>query len=152
MSTDPSTEAAAAPQPAPARPRRTKKTKPVLPPEEVERRSRAGARSRRKGQAAERELVHKFRAVMPGADVRRGLQSRGGGAEVPDVDCPVFHIESKHGKQPNVRAALAQAVRDARKDKIAVAVIRDDRKEPFVALQLEDFLEFVREWWERRDR
>ena len=28
-------------------------------------------------------------------------------------------------------------------------VIKDDRKKPFVTMQLEDFLDFVNEWWER---
>ena len=107
-----------------------------------------GVLSRRKGAGYERELVHRFREAMPGADIKRGLQYRDG-AEVPDVDCPVFHVEAKRGKKPNVRAALAQADRDCRQGKIPVAVIRDDRQEAFVALPLNDFLDFVKEWWER---
>ena len=111
----------------------------------------SGQRSRRKGAQFERELVWRFREVMPGAEVRRGLQSRGG-EEVADVDCPVFWVEAKRGKLPNVRAALRQAEADAPKGRIPVAVIRDDRAAPFVALSLEDFLEFVREWWEGRQQ
>ena len=110
-----------------------------------------GALSRRKGRRYEQELVHLFREAMPGAEVRRGLQSRGG-EEVPDVDCPVFWLEAKRGKKPNVRAALAQAAGAAPQGRIPLAVIRDDREEAFVALSLEDFLEFVREWWEGRNR
>ena len=105
-----------------------------------------GALSRRKGLRYERELVHLFREAMPGAEVRRGLQSRGG-EEVPDVDCPVFWIESKRGKKPNVRAALRQAEAAAPQGRIPLAVIRDDRAEAFVALSLEDFLEFISQWW-----
>ena len=110
-----------------------------------------GALSRRKGRRYEQELVHLFREAMPGAEVRRGLQSRGG-EEVPDVDCPVFWLESKRGRKPNVRAALRQAEAAAPQGRIPLAVIRDDRQEAFVALSLEDFLEFVREWWEGRSR
>ena len=110
-----------------------------------------GALSRRKGADWERALVHLFREAMPGAEVRRGLQSRGG-EEVPDVDCPVFWLESKRGKKPNVRAALRQALGTAPQGRIPLAVIRDDRQEAFVALSLEDFLELVREWWEGRNR
>jgi len=106
-----------------------------------------GAMSRRKGATFERELVWRFREVMPGAEVKRGLQSRSG-EEVADVDCPVFWIEAKRGRKPNVRAALKQAEASAPKGRIPVAVIRDDRAAPFVALSLEDFLELVREWWE----
>lgn len=110
-----------------------------------------GALSRRKGAAWERELVRRFREVMPGAEVRRGLQSRSG-EEVPDVDCPVFWPEAKRGRQPNVRAAPRQAEASAPKGRIPLAVIRDDRAEPFVVLGLDDFLELVAEWWEARRR
>ncbi|ACY13270.1 hypothetical protein [Haliangium ochraceum] len=110
-----------------------------------------GAMSRRKGADYERALVRRFREVMPGADVRRGLQSRSG-SEVADVECPVFWIESKRGRKPNVRGALKQAQAAAPKGRIPVAVIRDDRAEAFAALPLEDFLELVREWWEGRQR
>jgi hypothetical protein len=108
-----------------------------------------GALSRRKGAAYERELANMFRAVMPGADIRRGIQYRSG-EEAPDVDCPVFWIEAKRGKQPNVRAALRQARDCAPQGRVPLAVIRDDREEAFVALSLEDFLDFVKEWWERK--
>lgn len=88
---------------------------------------------------------------MPGAEIRRGLQYRCG-EEVADVDCPVFWPELKRGKKPNVRAALRQALAAAPKGRVPVAVIRDDRQEPFVALLLEDFLDFVAEWWLGRNR
>lgn len=107
-----------------------------------------GLMSRRKGACFERELRRLFAAAMPGADVKRGLQSRG--EEVADVDCPVFWIEAKRGRKPNVRAALEQAENAAPKGRIPVAVIRDDRKRAFVALSLDDFLGFVAEWWPPR--
>jgi hypothetical protein len=109
----------------------------------------SGARSRRKGASYERDLVHRFREAMPGAEVRRGLQSRSGG-EVADVEVPVFWVEAKRGKQPNIRAALRQAQAAAPKGRIPIAVVRDDRAEATVTLTLDDFLEFVREWWEGR--
>jgi len=111
----------------------------------------SGARSRRKGARFERELVHRFREAMPGADVKRGLQCRGGD-EVADVDCPVFWPEAKRGRKPNVRAALRQALAAAPKGRVPVAVIRDDRQEPFVALLLDDFLDLIREWWLGRNQ
>ena len=109
----------------------------------------SGAHSRRKGARFERDMVHRFREVMPGAEIRRGLQCRSGN-EVADVDCPVFWPELKRGKKPNVRAALRQALAAAPKGRVPVAVIRDDRQEPFVALELDDFLELIREWWHWR--
>ena len=107
--------------------------------------------SRRKGHGFERELVHLFRDAMPGAEVRRGLQSRSGD-EVADVECPVFWVEAKRGKKPNVRAALKQAIAAAPKERMCVAVVRDDRAEAFVSLLLDDFLDLVKEWWELRNK
>lgn len=111
----------------------------------------SGAHSRRKGAAYERELVQRFREVMPDANIRRGLQYRTG-EEAPDVDCPVFWPEAKRGKQPNVRAALRQSTEADPPGRIPLAIIRDDHAEAFVALSLDDFLELVAEWWARRDK
>ena len=111
----------------------------------------SGSRSRRKGANYERELARKFAEVMPGASVRRGLQYRDG-ADAADVETPVFWVEAKSGKKPNPRAALKQAVDAAPKGRIPLAVIRDDREEAFVVLSLDDFLEFVSEWWEGREQ
>ena len=55
----------------------------------------SGAHSRRKGAGFERELVQRFREVMPDATIRRGLQFRTGD-ETPDVDCPVFWLSLIH--------------------------------------------------------
>ncbi len=110
-----------------------------------------GLHSRRKGIAYERRLVHRFRKAMPGAEIHRGLQYRSG-KEAPDVECPVFWIESKRGKKPNMRAALRQAAGGAPKGRIPIAVVRDDRAEATVTLLLDDFLEFISEWWEGRRR
>jgi hypothetical protein len=114
-----------------------------------------GARSRRKGATNERRLAKLFAEAMPSADVHRGLQyqNRFSRDKVPDVECPVFWVEAKVGKKPNPRAALAQARADVCKGKIPIAVIRDDGvpDEEFVCIGLADFLDFVREWWERGD-
>ena len=111
----------------------------------------SGARSHRKGASYERELVHRFREAMPGADVKRGFQTRSG-QEAADVECPVFWVESKRGKKPNMRGALAQAIEAAPEGRVPIAVVRDDRAEATVTLLLDDFLDLVREWWELRTR
>ena len=87
---------------------------------------------RAKGHAFERWLAKDLRPIWPGA--KRGLQSRGGGAEVPDVVIPHYHLEAKIGKLPSPRAALYQATRDAAPGMVPVAVIKDDRCAPFVVL------------------
>jgi hypothetical protein len=101
-----------------------------------------GAGSRRKGHGFERWLVHRFREVFPNAIVQRGLQSRGG-SEVPDVDVPGYHVEAKHHRKVNLRAALAQAIADAATDRVPIAVCKDNRAEPVVVLRLDDFLALV---------
>lgn len=107
-----------------------------------------GLRSRRKGAAFERELVHRFRAELPGLSIRRGAQARGGN-EAPDVDVPGLWVEAKHGQKVNHRAALAQAIRDAAGTRMPVAVCKDDRSDPIVLMRLDDFLALWRTSWGR---
>ena len=109
----------------------------------------SGSYARKKGADFERELVHLFRDAMPGAPVKRGLQCRG--AEMADVDCPVFWVEAKRMKRPNIRAAYKQATGDCAKGKIPLAVTRANREEALVTLSLDDFLDLVGEWWEMRN-
>lgn len=108
-----------------------------------------GAPARRKGAEFERLLVHLFREAMPGAEVRRGIQSRSG-AEVADVDVPCFWPELKRHKQTNPRAALRQAVEDCSPGRWPIAICKDDGEQAFVTMQLPDFLDLVSEWWEAR--
>lgn len=108
--------------------------------------------SRAKGIRFELELVKLFRDVMPGVEIKRGLQSRGGGGEIPDVDMPVFHVEAKSGKRPNIRAAMRQAREEAAGGMIPIAVVKDDRQPAMVTISLSDFLQFLREWWPTQRR
>lgn len=102
-----------------------------------------GKLSRRKGHAFEREIAAELREM--GFDAKRGLsQARGGGAEEADVvGVPGFHFECKRGKKPNIRAALAQAIEDARGQEVPVAVLRDDRSEAIAVVRWEDFKKHV---------
>lgn len=99
-----------------------------------------------KGAQWERDLVRMFREAMPGAPVFRGFQSSGGD-RAADVNVPEFWIEAKVGKLPNPRQALRQADADRPFGRTPVAVVKDDRARPFVAMYLDDFLRFVSEWW-----
>lgn len=106
----------------------------------------SGSGRRRKGHQWERDVARRFREVFRNYSVRRGVQSRD--PEVADVDIPAFWCECKVGAKPNPRNALAQAIRDARKGKMPIAVIKDNRKDPTVYMLFDDFLELVGEWWE----
>ena len=110
-----------------------------------------GALSRQKGLRFEHELVHRFREAMPDAEVKRGLQDRSG-EEAPDVDIPCFFLEAKHHHRTNIKAALEQATNASPKGRWPIAVCKDDRKPAVVAMYLEDFLELLGQWWQRRDR
>lgn len=101
-----------------------------------------GTTSRRKGHDFERWVARRLREEFPGRNVQRGIQTRGGGAEAADVVVEGwdFHVECKVGKKPNVRAALKQALSDAKEGKTPIAVIKDDRQKPFITMMLDDFL------------
>lgn len=109
---------------------------------------------REKGKRGEREVAQVFRRACPAmaADIKRGLQSRGGGAEVPDVTVPGLHVEVKLGKRPSMRAAYKQACDDKQGEVIPVAAIRDDRGQWMAVLALEDFAKLWSDsvrWWGR---
>jgi len=110
-----------------------------------------GTYSRRRGPHLERAILDRFREAMPDADVRRGLQYRSD-QQIPDVEVPCFWPELKHHHRTNIREAMRQAVAACPQGRWPVAICKDDRAEPLVTMQLEDFLELVSEWWTRRDR
>jgi len=119
----------------------------------------AGRRSKNKGKRGEREVATLFREALSdlGLDVRRGWQSRNGGSDEPDVIVPeelALHVEVKRHKRCNARAALKQAIADAKPGLTPVAFCRDDadgkvadRMPPFVVLRQEDFVDMVVEWF-----
>ena len=114
-----------------------------------------GKFSRDKGARGERQLVADLREVFPEFEVKRGLGQARGGEEVPDIaGIPNWHIESKCGKKQNPRAALAQAIAQAKEGHTPVAVVRDDHKEPFALLLWEDFLQVLKclDWKKYNER
>lgn len=106
-----------------------------------------GASQRRKGANFERELAARWRARWPTLGTKRGIGQMRSAAEVPDVDgLPGFWVEAKCGAMPNPRAALAQAQAACGERPLwCVAVVKDDRRPPFVALTLEDFEDILGE-------
>ena len=109
-----------------------------------------GKMQRDKGARWERDVANRFKAVGFG-DAKRGFQTRGGAAECADVSAGPFHIECKVGKKPPIRTALTTAVTTCPEGLIPLAVIKEDRRDPFVVIQLDDFLEFAKEWRERSE-
>lgn len=109
-----------------------------------------GASQREKGKRWERAVANIFRLAFPGREVKRNIQSRygaaGEGADVEVADLPI-HIEAKCGKKPNPRAALKQAIDEAKEGDMPVAIIKDDYDEPFVTMRLKDFVALAKEMW-----
>lgn len=69
--------------------------------------SQCGRWSRGSGQRYERKIANLLKPLFP--DAKRGLQSRNGTAEAPDVMNTPFYLELKHQASPNILAALNQA-------------------------------------------
>lgn len=114
----------------------------------------SGLRSRRKGAGYERLIARRLAEKTPAGKVSRGYQYRGGD-ECPDVDVAgVLWIECKRHKMPNIRAAMRQAIADAPKGRIPVAVTRADRCDvgDIVSLTLADFEELWAVYWQSVNR
>lgn len=105
-----------------------------------------GKMQRQKGATWERALAQRWRELF-GFDTKRGIGQSRSAAEVSDVEgLPGFWVEAKVGAMPNPRAALAQAL-TARGTKPlwCLAVVKDDRRPPFVVMQLDEFEDLLRE-------
>jgi hypothetical protein len=103
-----------------------------------------------KGKRFERQVAKDLRGIFP--DARRGMQARHGG-DAPDVDhAGPLWPECKHGKRPNIPAALEQATIAAKgTGRVPIAVCRRDHCDATVTLWWEDFLALLEEWKERGD-
>lgn len=114
-----------------------------------------GRGARAKGFQFERDIAKAFQEAI-GEEFQRGLgQTRGGGAEVPDVIpssnqalADALHIECKRQKVCSIKGAMKQAKTDIEKRQaknpsitpIPIVVTKDDRQDTLVTLQLKDFL------------
>ncbi len=107
------------------------------------------AASRRKGSRFELEVANALKPIYPGA--RRGLQFQHGGL-VPDVDGTPFWVECKVGKNPPLRPALEQAIRDCHDDRTPIAVVKQDRLPAIVLMRWADWLELAEARERNEDR
>lgn len=108
----------------------------------------SAAARRAKGHAGERELARRLREAFPelAGGIKRGLQAQQGGLDNCDVQgLPGFHIEHKHQKKPNMKAAYEQAVRDSNGRGFPLAVVQFDRaRERLCVLGLSDLCRILR--------
>lgn len=112
-----------------------------------------GRGARLKGANFERELAKYFNSHFDEINAKRGLgQTRGGGEEIADVEIDYIHIEAKRHKQCNIKAALTQASTDCKqKDKIPVAITKDDRKPILVTMYMDDWIELFKSYVELQE-
>ncbi len=103
--------------------------------------------ARLKGQRHEREVSAAFNKQIPGLDAKRGVgQSRGGGAEVPDVVIPLLHLECKWRKEISIWAAHKQAQHDAKDGKIPAVIVKQNHRPNMVVMELSDFTKLFGEF------
>jgi hypothetical protein len=112
----------------------------------------SAAWSRRKGVEFERQVRRLLAEVFGEKLVRRGFKPLGAHTAA-DVVAPGVWVECKAQRRTNPRAALRQAAGGARTEgRWAVAVCKDDRKQPLVVMTFEEFVALLREWHELRVR
>lgn len=101
--------------------------------------------SKRKGSAAERELLHLLEAH--GIAAHRNLQQFVGGADNPDVAAEVcglpLHIEVKRQERLRLSAAVNQAVHDANGHALPIVVHRSNRQPWLLTVRLADLLRIL---------
>jgi hypothetical protein len=106
-------------------------------------RSKRGKAARRKGHDFERALVVRFNEDLKDFHAVRNTQSKGGRGKA-DVrltgSLHEFHIESKSMKQPNIKAAYAQAVEDSKFGSIPTAITKTTLGSTLVTIGLDDFI------------
>ncbi len=105
-----------------------------------------GRGARIKGANFERDLAKLFRQNV-NISAQRGLgQTRGGGEEIADVEMELLHIEAKRHKRCNIKAALKQAIEDSKaKDKLPVAITKDDRQPILVTMLFDDWIKLFKD-------
>ena len=109
-----------------------------------------GKYQRDKGARWERAVAIDLRKAL--GDAKRGLQSRGGASEEPDVRAGgIVVAECKVGKKPPIRKALETSVTNCAPGEIPIAVIKEDRKVPFAVVRWCDFLEILSVWYHNRE-
>lgn len=108
--------------------------------------------SKRKGNQAERELLHLLESC--GVEAHRNDQRYTGGLDNPDISARIgpvsVHVEVKRQERLALPAAIRQAKRDANGHALPVVVHRSNRQPWLVTVELESLLEVL--GYDRLDR
>lgn len=101
--------------------------------------------SKRKGNRAERELLHILQSY--GMDAHRNDQQYIGGVDNPDIAVRIgpvsVHVECKRMERLSLPAALRQAHRDANGHALPVVAHRRSREPWLITMELTDLLQII---------
>jgi len=100
----------------------------------------SGKRSRNKGARGERAVADYLKKVYP--DAKRGVGQSQSGSNTADVEGTPWWPEVKFSKQPNIRAAMAQA-KDATDGRKPIVFSKRDRETMLVTMEEDVFLVLV---------
>lgn len=100
--------------------------------------------SRDKGARFERALAKSLREW--GFEARRGQQYSGANGDADVIGLPGIHIEAKNVERLNLRDAMDQAKRDARKDEFPAVFHKKNNCEVLVTMQFDTWMQLYREW------
>lgn len=136
--------------------RRTgKKTWRVPRSADDKRKSRRGRRANLKGYAYQDDVGADWKKRKPsGFSVRINHRNTSGGQAGGDVEIwrdpaeLVIHVECKNGRLPNIRAALEQAILDARAGCLRGALTRDAQGREIVSFDRQEFEGWLFDWLE----
>lgn len=112
-----------------------------------------GRGARTKGANFERELAKIFNSHFKNLNAKRGLgQTRGGGEEIADVEMDYIHVEAKRHKRCSIKKAMEQAIEDCKtKEKLPVAITKDDRKPMLVTMHFDDWMKLFKSYVESQE-
>lgn len=100
-------------------------------------------RSRHRGVQFERDIINALRDTL-GVDCKRNLEQWRSGGD--DIDLPPYSIECKRRATIATYEWWKQACESAEtKKRIPILIIRADRKEPLVVMDLPEFMRLIRE-------
>lgn len=99
--------------------------------------------SRNKGASFERDIINALRDSL-GVECKRNLEQWRSGGD--DIDLPPYSIECKRRATIAMYEWWNQACKSAESAKrIPILVIKADRKEPLVVMDLQEFMRLIRE-------
>lgn len=95
-----------------------------------------------------KQVANLLRDAMPSEGAVSTQDQAGLHEQGMQLEVPVFRVATRVGQLPNVRGALREAQRGLPRDRLPLAVVRDESyQQELVAMPLDAFLLLVAGWW-----